>query len=247
MITSRSDNERIELPAATSCRLNATIRTREQVDHVAVIRNLSPEGVGILTVCSLAVGDRISLCLTCDEGTFAFEAFVRWVSTDGARTWSAGCKFDAPLERTCIDQVCTGQLPTQIPERAMISLDVTARRNRGAKVQHDVTIVNCSAGGVCVRSRERFEPGESLILEFANRTAGPDRLAAVVQWSQAALEEQIIGCSFVTPQAFATVRDAAKRSSRPLVSSDTHRATWSGFILAVLCCLLLIAGCWPHG
>ena len=193
----------------------------------AAIVNISGRGARLKVNRSFAVNDSLPLTIGVNDPRYSFEvtAKVCWVAPVIGHDWWLGCSLTPAIPTSALnDMARNGLIERRSHPRRPVSLTAIAKWELTSKTSF-ARILDCSQSGFCLLSQVEAKPGERVQLQFEG-TDQPLAVHGKIVWQAQSSEGHVLGCEFLDPADFATVRrlEACRRTG-----GTKSELAWSWF------------------
>ena len=197
--------------------------------------NISVGGAKFKSNQSVTVNEVVSVKIDVEHPgqSISVSGEVRWIAPLDGDEWWLGCAFKPPIPHEILNELARqGVLERREHVRQRISLPVTAQW----QLEYEpttVTVVDYSAGGICLTTDSERGPGERLMLRFQLDDGRDVQVRASTRWEVRCDDGFLIGCEFTDPRDFLLLSDLLE--ARELLESDlcdqvTPRNVWRRLI-----------------
>lgn len=230
---SQRRNRRFRTTDDGKTKLRAFASTESQTVLVSV-ENISVGGLRLDTPFVFSKGSRLQLRLEFNGEVQTIDAVVRWVSPNEAN-WFVGCEFCELLSDSFLNDLgAAGVIELTDAERNAVAVVATVRQQLEPNKRWQVEVVNCSNGGVCIRSPREFQTGNTLLIEAWTDPICPSQFSGKVRWSRAHGDSHLVGCQLVRPQDAELLTEMMSQSAAAnQTQTKVRTGTWVAGALAL--------------
>lgn len=210
----RRERDRFQMTEDAIRQLTATMQYNQEEACLPIqIRDLSKRGLGFRCEFEPEPNREINIAMNHRGVPIRFRATLRWVKqVDGA--WCGGCEFARELEDTFLTDLSDSQVLDPNAAREASWVRAIVRSDIAPDQKYPAEIVNYSRNGVCLATKKKFGPGESLLLEIDDNHRPRTMFVANVVWERPEAECILQGCMFPADEDTRAFYKALTRHSR---------------------------------
>ncbi len=176
--------------------------------------DLSSSGVRLKLDCAVKVAEVLRLELEADalSGKLTVSGEVCWMTPHARGEFVLGCTFSPNLPDETFDALFADRaLDRRCQQRVSVDLQATAKWEL-ERDHVDVSIINFSEDGLCLRSQEKGKPGNRVLVMVEPDGTNTERISVVCkgQWQVEAGNSYIIGCAFCDMEGYGALKERAK-------------------------------------